>query len=185
VGVPAKRAAVKRPTKQAARAKSSARAATSAARKAPQSAGKKTTAKGAATSKPAGAARKPGDPRPDKAEGDAPVKSYIASLPDWQRGIAERVDAIVERELPDARRAVKWGSAMYGVAGQGWILSMKGFRKHVKLVFFNGVALDPNPPSGDGQMMRALDVGEADPLDEDQVADWVRQAAMVQGWGKV
>ena len=53
------------------------------------------------------------------AEGDGPVFAYIASLPQPQRGIAERIDALAAEQLPDLRRAVKWGMAYYGVDGAG------------------------------------------------------------------
>ena len=45
------------------------------------------------------------------AEGDEPVFAYIASLPQPQRGIAERVDALAANTLAGLRRAVKWGMA--------------------------------------------------------------------------
>ena len=51
-------------------------------------------------------------PSPAKAaEGDEPVFAYIASLPQPQRGIAERVDALAANTLAGLRRAVKWGMA--------------------------------------------------------------------------
>ena len=53
------------------------------------------------------------------AEGDEPVFAYIASLPQPQRGVAERIDALATKTLPDLQRAVKWGMAYYGVGG-GW-----------------------------------------------------------------
>jgi hypothetical protein len=43
------------------------------------------------------------------AEGDKPVFAYIASLPQSQRSIAERVDALAANTLPNLQRAVKWG----------------------------------------------------------------------------
>ncbi len=49
------------------------------------------------------------------AEGDKPVFDYIASLPQPQRGIAERIDALAAKILPNLRRALKWGMAYYGV----------------------------------------------------------------------
>ncbi len=45
------------------------------------------------------------------AEGDEPVFAYIASLPQPQRGIAERIDALAAKTLPDLQRAVKGGMA--------------------------------------------------------------------------
>jgi hypothetical protein len=76
------------------------------------------------------------------ADGDKPVLAYIASLPQPQRGIAERIDALAARTLPNLQRAVKWGMSYYGV-GDGWCFSCGGFAKHVKLMFVNGVALKP------------------------------------------
>ena len=46
------------------------------------------------------------------AEGDKPVFAYIASLPQPQRGIAERIDALAAKQVPDLRRAVKWGDGV-------------------------------------------------------------------------
>ena len=62
------------------------------------------------------------------AEGDTPVFAYIASLPQPQRGIAERIDALAAEQLPDLRRAVKWGMAYYGV-GRGLVLLVRRLRR--------------------------------------------------------
>jgi hypothetical protein len=53
------------------------------------------------------------------AEGDEPVFAYIESLPQSERGITERIDALAAKQLSDLRRAVKWGMANYGVGGAG------------------------------------------------------------------
>lgn len=66
------------------------------------------------------------------AVGDQPVFAYIASLPNPQRGIAEAVDALAARTLPDLQRSVKWGMSYHGV-GDGWCFSCGGFASHVKL----------------------------------------------------
>jgi len=87
-----------------------------------------------------------GKARPAKAaEGDRPVFAYIASLPQPQRRIAERIDALAAAQLSDLRRAVKWGMAYYGVDG-GWCFSSGAFVGHVKLMFIRGTALEPEPP---------------------------------------
>ena len=65
------------------------------------------------------------------AVGDTPVFAYIASLPQPQRGIAERVDALAAKTLPGLQRSVKWGMSYYGV-GDGWCFSCGGFAGHVK-----------------------------------------------------
>ena len=118
-----------------------------------------------------------------KAEGDAPVQAYLASLPGWQREVGERFDAIVAREVPGVRRAVKWSVPFYGLEGRGWFASFGAFAKHVKVNFFRGVSLKPQPPSGEGKDLRAIDLRSAEELDETQMADWVRQAAKLPGWG--
>jgi hypothetical protein len=41
------------------------------------------------------------------AVGDEPVFAYIAGLPQPQRGIAEAVDALAAKTLPDLQRSVK------------------------------------------------------------------------------
>ena len=71
------------------------------------------------------------------AEGDKPVFAYIASLPEPQRGIAERIDALAAKTLPGLQRAVKWGMSYYGV-GDGWCFSCGSFDTHVKVMFING-----------------------------------------------
>ena len=116
-----------------------------------------------------------------KQEGDTPVQAYIAALPGWQRDVAARVDAIVTRELPGVRKAIKWHNPMYGVPGRGWFLGLGSFKAHVKLMFFRGTSLVPVPPGGQQKEARYLDVREADRLDEALVASWVRQAAALPG----
>jgi len=56
--------------------------------------------------------------------GDKPVFAYISSLPQPQRSIAERVDALAAETLPALQRSVKWGMAWYGV-GDGWCFSRR------------------------------------------------------------
>ena len=120
------------------------------------------------------------------AVGDKPVWSYIASLPEPQRSIAERVDALAAETLPGLQRSVKWGMAWYGV-GDGWCFSCGGFEGHVKLTFGRGTSLSPVPPAkpiGMGKYSRGVDLGSVDDIDEAQVASWMRQAAALPGFGK-
>jgi hypothetical protein len=119
------------------------------------------------------------------AEGDAPVFAYIASLPQPQRGIAERVDAIAAKALPGLQRAVKWGMSYYGV-GDGWCFCCGGFTDHVKLMFVNGVTLDPVPPVTPvamGKATRGVELRVVDDLDERQIAAWMRQITAAPGVG--
>ena len=120
------------------------------------------------------------------AVGDEPVFAYIRSLPEPQRSIAERVDALAAETLPGLQRAVKWGISWYGV-GDGWCFACGGFAGHVKLAFGRGTSLSPEPPVtpvGMGKATRGVDLASLDDLDERQVADWMRQAAALPGFGK-
>jgi len=117
--------------------------------------------------------------------GDKPVFAYIASLPQPQRGIAQSVDALAARTLPGLQRSVKWGMAYYGV-GDGWCFSCGGFAGHVKLMFINGVALQPVPPVtpiGMGKSTRGVELKSVTDMDERQIAAWIRQVAAVPGVG--
>ena len=99
--------------------------------------------------------------------GDKPVFAYIASLPQPQRGIAEVVDALAEKTLPNLQRSVKWGMSYYGV-GEGWCFSCGGFAGHVKLMFINGLALEPVPPVTPvamGKSTRGVELKSTDDID--------------------
>jgi hypothetical protein len=114
-----------------------------------------------------------------RADGDAPVFAYIASLPQPQRGIAELIDALAASTLPDLRRAVKWGMAYYGVDG-GWCFTSGAFVGHVKVMFLKGTDLEPVPPVTPiamGKATRGIEVASVDELDEAQLASWMQQAA--------
>jgi hypothetical protein len=122
-----------------------------------------------------------GNPQIAKADGDAPVKAYIAALSGWKRDIAKRLDALVVRTVPNVRKAVKWNSPFYGVDGQGWFVSFHVFTRYIKVTFFRATSLRPVPPGGTGKEARWIDIHEDD-LDESQMAAWVKQAAALPGW---
>ena len=118
--------------------------------------------------------------------GDKPVFAYIQSLPQPQRGIAERVDALAARTLPGLQRSVKWGMSYYGV-GDGWCFSSGAFVGHVKLMFINGATLlDPVPPvtpTGMGKATRGVELEALEDLDERQVGLWMQQVTAAPGVG--
>ena len=124
-----------------------------------------------------------GNPQIAKADGDAPVQAYIAAMPGWKRDVGRRLDALIVRTVPDVRKAVKWNSPFYGIEGQGWFLSFHCFTKYVKVAFFRGTSLRPLPPGeSKNKDTRYLDIHEDDPLDEELVASWIRQASELPGW---
>ena len=124
-----------------------------------------------------------GNPQIPKGDGDAPVQAYIAAMPGWKRDAGRRLDALIERTVPDVRKAVKWNSPFYGVEGKGWFLAFHCFKKYVKVTFFRGRSLRPLPPieSKDPQA-RYFHIHEGKEFDETLVASWIRQAAALPGW---
>ncbi|MCA9675526.1 MAG: DUF1801 domain-containing protein, partial [Myxococcales bacterium] len=124
-----------------------------------------------------------GNPQIAMADGDAPVRAYVAALPGWKRAVGARVDALVARSVPGVRRAVKWNSPLYGVDGQSWFLSVHAFTRFLRLTFFRGTSLTPPPPGASKVAgTRYLDLHEGQAIDEAQLTAWLRQAAAQPGW---
>jgi hypothetical protein len=124
-----------------------------------------------------------GNPQIAKGDGDAPVQAYIAAMPGWKHDVGRRLDALIVHTVPGLRKAMKWNSPFYGVEGKGWFLSFHVFTRYVKVTFFQGTSLRPIPPGeSKHQEVRYLDIHEDDPLDEGQMATWIRQAAALPGW---
>ena len=124
-----------------------------------------------------------GNPQIAKADGDAPVQAYIAAMAGWKSDVGHRLDALIVRNVPNVRKAVRWNSPFYGIVGKGWFLSFHCFTKYVKVAFFRGMSLRPLPPGeSKHEEVRYLDIHEDDPLDEAWLAAWIRQAAALPGW---
>ena len=124
-----------------------------------------------------------GNPQIPKADGEAPVQAYIAAIPGWQREIAQALDELITQTVPGVHKGVRWNSAMYGIKGQGWFVSFHIFTNFVKVTFFKGTSLTPEPPGGTAQEARWINI-EAGSLDPVQMVTWVRQAAAIPGWSK-
>ena len=124
-----------------------------------------------------------GNPQIPKGDGDAPVQAYIEAMPGWKRDIGRYLDALIVRTVPNVRKAVRWNSPFYGVDGQGWFLSYHCYTKYVKVAFFGGASLDPPPPGeSKDENVRYLDIHEDEPLDEEVLASWIKQASEIPGW---
>jgi len=123
-----------------------------------------------------------GNPQIAKGDGDAPVQSYIAAMPEWKSDLGRRLDEIIVGAVPDVQKAVRWNSPFYGMEGRGWFLNFHCFTRYVKVAFFNGASLDPQPPGkAKDPRVRYLDIHE-DGFDEAQFAAWVTQASRLPGW---
>lgn len=104
-------------------------------------------------------------------------------MPGWKRDVGHRLDALIVRTVPNVHKAVRWNSPLYGIEGQGWFLGVHVFTRYVKVAFFRGASLRPLPPGASkSPETRYLDIHENGPLEEKQLAAWIKQAASIPGW---
>ena len=123
-----------------------------------------------------------GNPQIPKGEGDGPVQAYISAMPEWKSELGAYLDELIVRTVPDVHKAVKWNQPLYGMADNGWFVSFRCFTKYVKLTFFRGTSLDPEPPqAAKHPEVRYLDIHEDDEVDEDQLVSWIEQASRIPG----
>jgi hypothetical protein len=143
-----------------------------------------TAASSARTGGPAAKAKllSGGNPQIPKGYGQAPVDAYIKAMPDWKHAVGRRLDTVISQAVPNVRKAVKWNSPLYGNEDDRWFLSFHCFDRYIKLAFFRGTALKPQPPvSSKTAQTRYLHISPAEPLDEAQFIDWVKQASRLPG----
>ena len=127
-----------------------------------------------------------GNPQIAKADGNAPVQAYIEAMPEWKRDVGRHLDALVVRTVPGVRKAVRWNSPFYGMEGHGWFLSFHCFTGYVKVTFFQGTSLHPLPPGESRHPdVRYLDIHQDEPIDDAQLAAWIKQASGLPGWGRI
>ena len=123
-----------------------------------------------------------GNPQIAKGDGDGPVQTYIANMPEWKRDVGRALDELIVRTVPNVRKAVRWNSPFYGVEGQGWFISYHVFARYVKVTFLNGKLLNPMPPvdskDPDARYYHVFEDG----MDVGQMEEWVKQAAAIPGW---
>jgi len=148
-----------------------------AARKGAGEAGGKTSARGDGPVLLSG-----GNPQIAKADGDAPVRAYIEAMPGWKRDVGRRLDALIVESVPGVRKAVRWNTPFYGVEGRGWFVAFHCITKYVKVSFFRGTSLRPEPPVGSKQPeVRYFHIHEDDDIDEALLRGWIRQASEMDG----
>ena len=141
----------------------------------------------AGTSKKKAAPSKPkllsgGNPQIPKGDGEAPVRAYIAAMPGWKKKIGRHLDALIEETVPGVRKAVRWNTPFYGLEGQGWFLGIHCYTKYVQVTFLQGEKLRPPPPKKSKQKnVRYLEIHEDFDLDDEALADWIKQASSIPG----
>lgn len=129
-----------------------------------------------------------GNPQIAKGDGDAVVQAFIAAMPGWKQDVGRRLDQLITSALqstpttPGLRKAVRWNTPFYGIAGNGWFLGFHCITTYVKVAFLNGTQLAPMPPvESKNKGTRYLHIHEGEPIDQAQFTKWVRQAARMRG----
>jgi hypothetical protein len=122
-----------------------------------------------------------GNPQIPLGYGEAPVRAYIEAMPGWKRKLGQRLDDIITTAVPGVFKAVKWNTPFYGFEGKGWFLGFHCFTKYVKVTFFRGTSLTPQPPGTSKQPeVRYYDIYE-EQLNEAQFTLWVKAASKLPG----
>lgn len=107
---------------------------------------------------------------------------------DWQGRILAHIRALINQADPDVVEELKWKkpSNPDGVpvwSHSGMICTGETYKKHVKLTFAKGAALnDPSRlfnASLEGNTRRAIDIRESDEIDEEAFKALIRAAVLL------
>ncbi len=115
------------------------------------------------------------------------IDRRIAELGDWRRAPLRRMRALIHEADPDVEETWKWrGTPVW--EHDGIICTGESYKDTVKLTFAKGASLDD--PAGlfnsslDGNVRRAIDIGEGEEVDADAFRALVRAAVALNGAGR-
>ncbi len=112
------------------------------------------------------------------------IDERIAELGDWRGETLARVRALIRDAVPEVVEEWKWRGVPVW-SKDGILCTGETYRKAVKLTFAKGASLDD--PSGlfnaslEGNVRRAIDIGEGEAIDADSFKALVRAAAALNG----
>ena len=115
------------------------------------------------------------------------ISARIAELADWRGETLARMRRLIKEADPDVVEEWKWmGTPVW--SHDGIICTGESYKKVVKLTFAKGASLgDPAHlfnSSLDGNVRRAIDIHEAEEVDEAAFKALVREAIARNGSGK-
>jgi hypothetical protein len=121
--------------------------------------------------------------------GDPRVDEYIATLPDWQATLAERVRACVHAADEEVEETIKRTRLPYFVL-HGNICALLGAKDHLNVFLYDPIAPDPHGLINQGHnnaTARAIQLREGDEVNEPALVELFR--AMIAnnragGWRK-
>ena len=127
-----------------------------------------------------------------KANASELIDERIKELGDWRGKTLSNVRAIIFKADPDVVEEWKWAKASSpGTpvwSHDGGICTGETYKSTVKLTFFKGAAL--KDPSGlfnsslEGNVRRAIDIGEHDTIDGRALQNLIREAVQLNRSGK-
>jgi len=114
-----------------------------------------------------------------KAEAARNIDERIASLPDWRGALLARLRALVHEAAPGVVEEWKWRGVPVW-SHDGMLCTGETYKAVVKMTFAQGASL-PDPAglfnsSLDGDVRRAIDFREGEPVDEAALKALVRAA---------
>lgn len=108
------------------------------------------------------------------------IDASIRELADWRGETLARIRAIIHEALPDIVEEWKWRGVPTWYR-DGMICTGESYKSVVKMTFARGAALDDPArlfnASLDGNVRRAIDFHQGDPIDADALKALVREAA--------
>jgi hypothetical protein len=125
--------------------------------------------------------------------GSQDIDAKIASLRDWRGALLTRLRKLIHDADPDVVEEVKWRKASNPLGVPTWshagiICTGESYKDKVKLTFAKGASL--NDPRGlfnsslTGGTRRAIDIGEADEINEEAFKALIREAVAENLAGK-
>lgn len=107
------------------------------------------------------------------------VEAYVAAMGAELAAAGERLRRLVLSAAPSATESIKWGQPVYEDAGP--FCYFKAAADHITFGFWRGAELDDpdHRLEGEGDRMRHIKIRSSDDLVDDVVADWVRQAVLL------
>jgi hypothetical protein len=120
--------------------------------------------------------------KPDASQGQSAselISKKIADLGDWRGDTLARMRKLVKEADPDVLEELKWmGTPVW--SHDGIICTGESYKKVVKLTFAKGASL--KDPAGlfnsslDGNVRRAIDIGEGEQVDQAAFKALIREA---------
>jgi hypothetical protein len=106
------------------------------------------------------------------------IDGRIAELGDWRGKTLARVRALIKHADPEIVEEWKWRNPVW--SHDGIVCTGEAYKDKVKMTFAKGASLDD--PVGlfnsslDGNVRRAIDIGEGEEIDAEALKDLIRAA---------